>query len=160
MQVEPGSLISVNFIVCEEIIEEPGDAAVSVRRIADVFVVRDLTPSPDPADIELVPIQIAALMKFDNEHPRDHSATIQLVYPDDSIVDVIPFIEMPVHTAKSAVKNSPFGHANSTHSFSVLAGVRLGVEQLGRHYLTLQIDGKLVAREPLTFALRSWLAGA
>ena len=153
MHFEPGALISVNFLLCEGITEENG--AVSLSRIADIFIVNTIEPSV----IQLVPVQIAVLLKFDSDYPRDHSAKILIEYPDGTMGEVISDIQMPVTAARAAVQRSDFGNSSSTHSFSVLTGVRFGVEQLGRHYLILLVDGKQVACEPLTFALQSWMTG-
>ena len=152
MFCHPADLLSVNFLVCETIDDNNG-GAVSAQRIIDTFVVREIVPP----DFEVIAVQIGLLLRFDNREPRDHNAEILLKYPDGSAVPVIEDIQMPASDAKPIVQWSPGGTANSPASYSVLAGIRLGVEQLGRHYLQAWVDGNLVAVEPVTFALRSWV---
>ena len=152
MFCHPADLISVNFIVCEKIDDSDG-GAVSAHRIIDTFVVREIVPP----EFEIVAVHIGLLLRFDNRAPRDHRAEILLVYPDGTTIPVIKDIQMPESDAKPIVQSSPDGSANSPASYSVLTGIRLGVQQLGRHYLQAWVDGNLVAVEPITFALRSWL---
>ena len=129
--------LSASLIICERALQEKDDV-ISAIRIVDLFLVA-LVPDIPP-DKQAVSMTLVVSCQFANDDESTHSLAIRLLRPDGSDKEVE--LEKPLEINLASF---PLRTPDSTRGIQLVAPWGVKPTHMGRHRVSLLIDGEVVA---------------
>lgn len=143
------SLISVNVILCEKVLQEE-DHVYSAIRIVDVFYFRRNPLAP--AEMPLIPMNVLVMGKSEPEDNIEHSVQLILMRPDEQPTPVGGPLKAVFESKTKAEHLLANGSLASdvVGGFSIRADISVVPRQVGRHQFIVYLDDEVVAKVPFT----------
>ena len=143
------SLISLNVILCENILQET-DQTYSAIRITDVFYLKRSTGNPTV--VEPIKLNILAMGKTYPDDKVEHSAQLIMVFPDGERSPMgeplLAIFEAQYDETSILAEGS--NASDIAGGFSIRAEFTVFPKKVGMYQIAVLIDGEPAARVPFT----------
>lgn len=131
-------LLSATLLTCEQVLDENG--TFSAIRITDLVTCAELADNLNPATVS-AQLTVLGVIKFDDQ--GTHSGQLFLKRPDGETIAVGDPISANLSTLAVKFPDEP-------RSLALVGKIEVSQKQMGKHELSLTIDGNEAARFSFT----------